>query len=335
MPVIEPRSQKCRGRSTLAPLKQNRDNRLSYIVGILVAALVLVAMLWSLWGELKPDQERAVRIRVQDQLQQRFPEAMHPAPGYYGVFPATASSGTTRAVDVVLVHGLDEPGSIWGDLVPALSKAGFTSWEFRYPNDQGIDRSADLLAASWGALPNDRPMVLIGHSMGGLVIRDFVTRWRHATAVPEVLAGPQVSRVILVGTPNQGSDWARMRFWLEPRDQLTAIREQRFSMLSGLQDGTGVAKIDLRPGSRFLENLNTRPWPAAGPLWIIGGQLAPAAPVLGDGVASVDSLALEGAAAPSLVAGSHRGMLKRLSESAQEPAAIPLILELLKDSSEP
>ena len=335
MPVIEPRSQKCRGRSTLAPLKQNRDNRLSYIVGILVAALVLVAMLWSLWGELKPDQERAVRIRVQDQLQQRFPEAMHPAPGYYGVFPATASGGTTRAVSVMLVHGLDEPGSIWGDLVPALSKAGFTSWEFRYPNDQGIDRSADLLAASWGALPNDRPMVLIGHSMGGLVIRDFVTRWRHATAVPEVLAGPQVSRVILVGTPNQGSDWARMRFWLEPRDQLTAIREQRFSMLSGLQDGTGVAKIDLRPGSRFLENLNTRPWPAEVPLWIIGGLLAPAAPVLGDGVVSVDSLALEGAAAPILVAGSHRGMLKRLSESAQEPAAIPLILELLKDSSEP
>ena len=335
MPVIEPRSQKCRGRSTLAPLKQNRDNRLSYIVGILVAALVLVAMLWSLWGELKPDQERAVRIRVQDQLQQRFPEAMHPAPGYYGVFPATASSGTTRAVSVMLVHGLDEPGSIWGDLVPALSKAGFTSWEFRYPNDQGIDRSADLLAASWGALPNDRPMVLIGHSMGGLVIRDFVTRWRHATAVPEVLAGPQVSRVILVGTPNQGSDWARMRFWLEPRDQLTAIREQRFSMLSGLQDGTGVAKIDLRPGSRFLENLNTRPWPAEVPLWIIGGLLAPAAPVLGDGVVSVDSLGLAGAAPPILVAGSHRGMLKRLSESAQEPAAIPLILQLLNDSSEP
>ena len=335
MPVIEPRSQKCRGRSTLAPLKQNRDNRLSYIVGILVAALVLVAVLWTLWSELQPDRERAVRVQLQDQLQQTFPQAMLPAPGYYGVFPASAASGTTRAVDVVLVHGLDEPGSIWDDLVPALSKAGFTSWEFRYPNDQGIDRSADLLAASWGALPNDRPMVLIGHSMGGLVIRDFVTRWRHATAVPEVLAGPQVSRVILVGTPNQGSDWARMRFWLEPRDQLTAIREQRFSMLSGLQDGTGVAKIDLRPGSRFLENLNTRPWPAAVPLWIIGGLLAPAAPVLGDGVVSVDSLALEGAAAPILVAGSHRGMLKRLSESAQEPAAIPLILELLKDSSEP
>ena len=331
MPVIEPRSQKCRGRSTLAPLKQNRDNRLSYIVGILVAALVLVAVLWTLWSELQPDRERAVRVQLQDQLQQTFPQAMLPAPGYYGVFPASAASGTTRAVDVVLVHGLDEPGSIWDDLVPALSKAGFTSWEFRYSNDQGIDRSADLLAASWGALPNDRPMVLIGHSMGGLVIRDFVTRWRHATAVPEVLAGPQVSRVILVGTPNQGSDWV----WLEPRDQLTAIREQRFSMLSGLQDGTGVAKIDLRPGSRFLENLNTRPWPAAVRLWIIGGLLAPAAPVLGDGVVSVDSLALEGAAAPILVAGSHRGMLKRLSESAQEPAAIPLILELLKDSSEP
>lgn len=333
MPVCEPRRPKCRRRSPPARLRQFCFRALACIV-CLLAALMLGALLWLLWSEFRPDQERTVRVLAQDQLQQAFPEAMRPTPGYYGVFPAT-TSGTARTVGVLLVHGLDEPGTIWDDLKPALSKAGFASWEFRYPNDQGIDRSADLLATAWSELPEELPLVLIGHSMGGLVIRDFVTRRRPAPADPAALAGPQVHSVILVGTPNQGSDWARMRFWLEPRDQLTALREQRFSMLSGLQDGTGAAKVDLRPGSRFLADLKTRPWPEAVPIRIIGGLLTPAAPALGDGVVSVESLALADAVPPTLIAGSHRGILKRRSESSDEPAAIPLILKRLKDSSEP
>jgi pimeloyl-ACP methyl ester carboxylesterase len=239
----------------------------------------------------------------------------------------------TASVDVrvVLVHGLDEPGDIWADLAPALGSAGFETWEFRYPNDQGIDRSADLLAVNWPRMAVDPPVVLVGHSMGGLVIRDFVTRWRHPVAGLPRVAGASVRGVILAGTPNQGSEWARLRVWLELRDQWAAGRQWGFSPFAGWHDGTGAAKVDLRPGSRFLDELNERAWPQEVPISIIGGLLLPSTPALGDGVVATESLVAPGAAPPILVEASHRGMLARLLESEPEPPAIGVILALLEE----
>jgi pimeloyl-ACP methyl ester carboxylesterase len=331
---------------------------------MLLAVLVGVA-LWAGWSEYHPEQERELRLLVQDQLHLWFPDAMQPPEGTYGLFPRTppASDALPR---VVLVHGLDEPGGIWDDLVPALEAAGFEAWEFRYPNDQAIDQSADLLAARWPELPADRPVALVGHSMGGLVVRDFVSRWRHPVEDAAAIAGAPVRGVILAGTPSQGSEWARLRVWLELRDHFAAIPARRFSLFAGLRDGTGVAKIDLRPGSRFLQELNARPWPAAVPVRVIGGQLVevPAAMTagidaiqaelgsdelagalrdwwtdlgdgfgeglgegLGDGVVAVASLDVPGAPPPLLLPASHRGMLLGSGEST--PPAIAPILELL------
>jgi pimeloyl-ACP methyl ester carboxylesterase len=215
--------------------------------------------------------------------------------------------------------------------LPALDAAGFDTWEFRYPNDQGIDRSADLLAASWQNLPADQPLVLVGHSMGGLVIRDFVTRWRHPVETLPGTDGAPVLGVILAGPPNLGSNWAQLRVLLELRDQWATGRQSGFAPLGGLQDGTGAAKIDLQPGSRFLTELNARPWPQAVQLRIIGGVLKPSAPALGDGVVATNSLTIAGASPPILVTASHRGMLSRLFASDAEPPAIPVIMTLLEE----
>ena len=66
--------------------------------------------------------------------------------------PSNPSPGAARSL--VLIHGLDEPGDIWDDLAPALTAAGHAVWEYRYPNDQGIERSADWLAELWPTLPS-------------------------------------------------------------------------------------------------------------------------------------------------------------------------------------
>lgn len=292
--------------------------------------LALAVLVWDWWSARYPEQERALRVQLQSELETRFPEAMRPDPQRYGIFPGTADTGMRSAPGVLLVHGLDEPGGIWSELMPALETAGFETWEFRYPNDQGIDRSADLLASRWFVLPADRPMVLIGHSMGGLVIRDFVSRWRHPVdALPGVEGAPVIG-VILAGTPNQGSEWARLRVLLESRDQWAGALRWGFDPLSGLRDGTGAAKIDLQPGSRFLADLNQRPWPPAVALQIIGGLLTPAIEELGDGVVSMESLVVAGAPPPLILFSSHRGMLVRLFESDGEPPAIPIILSQLE-----
>jgi len=300
------------------------------LLGAVVLGFVAVAIgLWSGWAERHPQQERQLRGQVQEQLQTRLPRAMQPPGNGYGIFRRHTGVDLGRRPGVLLVHGLDEPGGIWADLVPVLGAAGFDTWEFCYPNDQGIDISADLLAASWSDLPADERLVLVGHSMGGLVIRDFVSRWRHPVGFAPRVAGASVQGVILAGTPNQGSDWARLRVWLELRDQWAAGRQSGFSPLGGLRDGTGAAKIDLVPGSAFLEQLNARPWPVTVPIGIIGGVLLESTPILGDGVVAAESLAVSGAPEPILVTASHRGMLARVFASDPEPPAIPHIMALL------
>ncbi|MCF7978123.1 MAG: alpha/beta fold hydrolase [Chromatiaceae bacterium] len=344
-----------------------------------VAALILaIAAFWTLWAELYPSEERALRTLVHDQLDDWFPELMSPTGNGHGLFlrlPAAPDTGKTVAASgthvserprVILIHGLDEPGIIWDDLAPAAAEAGFEVWELRYPNDQGIDRSAAFLAQHWAMLPDDRPVILIGHSMGGLLAREFVTRWRHPVGEPAKIEGAPVGGVLMVGTPNQGSDWARLRIWLELREHFEDAQRRRFSLFAGLRDGLGEAKIDLRPGSEFLQALNARPWPASVPRAIIGARLveppkqliasldAAAAEVgsemlgeqlhawfdglgdgLGDGAVSVESLQLEGVAEPIIVNGAHRTMLRRLFADDPMPPAIAPIIEQLEAWCDP
>ena len=355
----------------------------------LLLILVVLAAAWTWWAEAHPSAEREVRTWVHDQLRAWFPAAMDPDDGWHGLHRRTPGSGAAdrpagAALSLVLIHGLDEPGDIWDDLAPALTAAGYAVWEYRYPNDQGIDRSADWLAEHWPSLPATPPVVLIGHSMGGLVARDFVSRWRHpvgsgqvAPAAPTVLvapgtppatsmpaapgiSGPRVAGVILVGTPNAGSEWARLRVWLELRDHFASPAARPYDLAAGLRDGLGEAKIDLRPDSDFLRALNSRPWPATVPVFIISGRLAnlvgeqvtelkeaviaagaedlashlehwdaTAGDALGDGLVSLESARLP-SIEPLVVEASHRGLVRRPFTDSPEPPAIAPILTVLR-----
>jgi len=344
-----------------APRPNDSRRQSTWRRAIVLALLVLAAAtgLWIGWAEDHPGEERRLRELVQDRLQAWFPEQMAPEPGWHGLHPRVAPA-EPRAIGVLLIHGLDEPGTIWDDLVPRLEAAGFPTWEFRYPNDQGVDRSTDYLAERWPSLPAERPMVLIGHSMGGLVARDFVSRWRYPVGEPPRVGGAPVAGVVLAGTPNQGSEWARLRVWLELRDQFPTVPGRRYSLFAALRDGTGAAKVDLRPGSDFLRELNARPWPEFVRMRLIGGRLvAPPSELLagldvafaetgshelkqqleawwsgmeediGDGAVALDSLRIPGGPEPLVVDASHRGMLARLHSGEPEPPAIPVILTTL------
>lgn len=331
------------------------------LVGILAIVFLTVAT-WITWSEKNPETERELRIQVREQLTDWFPEEMALPDELIGFIPRSEHFDEHNPPEVVLLHGLDEPGGIWDELVPALDEAGFNGWEFRYPNDQAIDRSTDLLAEYWPQLPADKPLVLVGHSMGGLIIRDFVSRWRHPVGQPPQVAGPEVAGVILVGTPNQGSDWARLRVWLELREMIADIPAGRFSLFAGLRDGTGAAKIDLRPDSEFLAELNDRPWPEQIPIRVIGGLIGEPTPAMldsiqalgdeidnrelaerfenwwsetsdqmGDGAVPVESLQLEQAPPPLVLNASHRGLLVTMPLSEGEPPAIAPIIEILRD----
>lgn len=325
--------------------------RILVLLAVLLTLSLSLGVGWQVWAERHRQEERDWRDQLQQRLQQWFPEEMSLADGVYGFQREPGESSPA----LVLLHGLDEPGGIWDELQAALREQGLVVWPFRYPNDQAVELSADFLAQKWQTLPPDQAVVLIGHSMGGLVIRDFVTR--HAPV------SPAVRGVILVGTPNHGSEWVRLRVWLEVREQLGKLQRGEFSLFAALRDGTGAAKVDLRPESDFLQNLNARPWPDQVPLRIVGGvvteptvdmleginalerELGPDAQAimaglrawwhgvgdtLGDGVVPVESLKLPGAPEPILLPASHRGLL--VSRDPQTPApAIAPILDWLRE----
>lgn len=325
-----------------------------------LAGVLAAVVTWIAWSEFHPRAERDLRIAVQNRLMDWFPEQMTPPADGSG-FVGKAGESTAPPAQVVLVHGLDEPGGIWAEMQARLDAEGIGHVEFRYPNDQAIDDSADSLARHWSHLDPAHPVFLVGHSMGGLVIRDFVSRHRHAADSSPTTGGPAVGGVILIGTPNHGSEWARLRVWLELREYAVDLPAGRFSLFAALRDGTGAAKIDLRPGSEFLERLNARRWPESVPIRIIGGLLTEPTPVMeaklaslsrdlelpeleetiealwaetgesiGDGAVPTHSLPLEEAPPPLILPASHRGLIAETPFSDRPPPAIQPAIDYLK-----
>lgn len=165
---------------------------------------------------------------------------------------------------VLLIHGLDEPGSIWDELIPALQDADYTIVRFDYPNDQAAVTSADLLADALATLHASgcRRVDLVCHSMGGLLALDVLTR----PAFDKARASwPRFERYITLGTPFGGSPFARLRALAEVRDRverwLDSDRKDRDAILDWSSDGNGEAGDDLMPGSHYLKDLTSRSLP--------------------------------------------------------------------------
>lgn len=175
---------------------------------------------------------------------------------------------------VLLVHGLDEPGTVWDALAPELAARDLTSVRFEYPNDQAIALSAEQLGTAMVSLRESgvTDLWLVAHSMGGLVTLDALTREGFDRA-----RWPGVRRVMTLGTPMDGSLLAPVRFIAEWREHaMRAMQEGRLDegTLEGMTtDGTGEAGRDLTPGSVFLVELNARDWPAEIPITAIVAEV--------------------------------------------------------------
>jgi pimeloyl-ACP methyl ester carboxylesterase len=108
---------------------------------------------------------------------------------------------------ILLVHGLGRtPLSLFG-LASALRRAGHHTRFFAYfPTLESLPRIVRRLTTRLHALAEaGRPVGLVGHSLGGLLLRLALVR------VPEL----KVHHFVMLGTPNRGSRMARLAWrWL-------------------------------------------------------------------------------------------------------------------------
>lgn len=334
--------------------------------------ILLTFGLWQLMTMLFSEKEKALRTQVRETVTQKFPSQAADFSRTIGLFPYAANDRGHGKDDppketVVLVHGLDDPGKVWQNLAPALDHESYAVWLMHYPNDQPIVESTRLVVEEllWLRRLDISRICIVAHSMGGLVSRELLTspeiQYNRLVQQGKV---PTVDRLIMVGTPNHGSQMARFRIFGEARDHIERLAKGQGTGLGFLLDGAGEAKIDLLPGSRFLTELNDRKHPQGVYTTIIAGTATPwnekdiarwfngldqmvpgdrskeiatlqkamlsMANGLGDGLVTVESTRLQGV--PHFtVRGTHLSMIRNITkDSRRVPPAVPIIIDTLR-----
>lgn len=151
---------------------------------------------------------------------------------------------TTSAGCVVLVHGLAGSGWNWVGMRQLLQRSGYHVVTLDYPSrQQSIQVSAQALqpAIQQCVQAQHTPVHLVGHSMGGLLIRYYLQHY----------GATDIGRVVMLGTPNQGSELSDptqqkphervAAGWLGPAAQQFSTRQDGFiANLAEPQVPTGI-----------------------------------------------------------------------------------------------
>ena len=278
-------------------------------------------------------------------------------------------------IPVVFVHGLKSSPSIWKNMVNRVRadevvRKNYQFWSFSYPTGlpilysgmrlrEGITEMQETYNPG-GIHPRMDKMVIIGHSMGGLLtelqIKDSGNSfWPEGRPRPEELglsepqakifrdsvffeAVPQISRAIFIATPHRGSDVAVSRVGeilssliKLPKDLTTSVisiatLDPFFAEELGIEGQMPNSVDDLRPDSEFLGALRQIPFAEGVPVHSIialgEGPLTGPVTERDDGLVSYPSAHLDEAVSEKTVMFGHR--------APNHPEAISEVVRILR-----
>ena len=193
-----------------------------------------------------------------------------------------------RSEGVVLLHGIGRTHRWLWKLERASQREGFATLNLDYASRK---KSLDCLAADIDgpirqfAAETYGPLHFVGHSMGGLVARVYIAKYRPA----------QLGRVVMLGTPNGGSEIADhlhdlalyLAYYGPAGQQLTTRPDSALSSLLPLDYEVGIVA-----GNRSIAPVSS--------LFKM--------PTPNDTMVSVASTGLDGMADHVVVKASHAGL---------------------------
>jgi pimeloyl-ACP methyl ester carboxylesterase len=275
-----------------------------------------------------------------------------------------------KKIPVLFVHGLQSTPVSWVRMVNAIwsdpvLRQNYQVWVFDYPTGYPVPYSALLLRRQLNALdkafPNHRPIVLVGHSMGGILSRLMITDsrgdklWRYffgkspaqtnlsleskALIKEAFIFKPQrdVARIIFISTPHRGSVIAqgpigRIASTLIHRPLKFVRLGPEIMQASVVQEeNPGLLKLrripdsidTLSPNDAWVKSTSTLPMEKGIPYHsIIGDRGRGDTPNSSDGVVPYWSSHLEGARSEKIVPSGHG--------ANQNPEAIAEVIRILK-----
>jgi len=250
---------------------------------------------------------------------------------------------------VIFVHGLQETGASWAPMIDTLRndpwiREHYQFWFFSYPSGYPYPYSAALFRQNLDgierAIPEHKRVVLIGHSMGGMICRLMITDagdkiWRNFFATPpaktplapetrKVLEEslvfnhrPDVERVIFISTPHRGSKFASG--WIGRIGAGLVRTPQRFTSIYAstrplLVNDPAARPLNrmpnsvdtLEPNDRFVEAVNKIPITRGIPYHsIMGDRGRGDTPNSSDGIVPYWSSHLDGAESELIVNSDH------------------------------
>jgi pimeloyl-ACP methyl ester carboxylesterase len=268
---------------------------------------------------------------------------------------------------VLVIHGLKDSQATWTPMLNKLRadpiiRKNYQFWFYSYPTGYPFAYSAAILRNELDEVekqfPKLKPMVVIGHSMGGCISRLLLTDsgdqlWlkifgRPPDKVPLSAKNreyfreelffrhrPEIGRVIFIASPLRGSNMATgliggLATLLIREPTLSSQASQEMLRVTNVREEELKPKrransVDsLSPKSRFLRALNTIPMTPGVPYHtIIGDRGRGDSPNSSDGVVPYWSSHIDGARSEDIVSSNH--------SAHQNPQAIEDVLRILKN----